>query len=229
MSDATVAESCWVRALDGTLAPYCILTSCLGGCWGARLYDVTDRAIKAIAEGSPALQQLNLGGVIHVTEMGLYYLAVNCVHLHTLNVDGCEKVTVKGLDNMIVGRKFVERSPDFFGYVPVRVRTLEAGALLYPFVHTKCVASSTCAGGRPGLPAERQRRQVRVPGVGGPQRVLRARPESVSRVPRSRTLGGRGTVRCHPPAVLVVLGAAYARCCVPRCVWPARSCASCRR
>ena len=87
-----------------------------------RLYDVTDRAIKAIAEGSPALQQLNLGGVIQVTEMGLYHLAVNCVHLHTLNVDGCEKVTVKGLGNMIRGRKFVERSPDFFGYVPIRVR-----------------------------------------------------------------------------------------------------------
>lgn len=78
-----------------------------------------------------------------MTEAGLYYLAVGCVHLHvcgccsivvlylwylttecspqTLNVDGCEKVTVKGLTHMMTGRKFVERSPDFFGYVPVPV------------------------------------------------------------------------------------------------------------
>jgi len=47
-----------------------------------------------------------------------------------LNVDGCEKVTVKGLNQMVHGRKFVRRASEFFGFVPVEVRSNSVDALV---------------------------------------------------------------------------------------------------
>lgn len=84
----------------------------------ARLSGLTNRTLRALGRGCPQLQTLNIAGAYAVTEKGLYHLAVGCPNLLVLNVNGCQKITDKGLGQLIRGRKFVERSHDFHGFVP---------------------------------------------------------------------------------------------------------------
>ena len=62
------------------------------------------------------IQALNLAGAARVSEAGLCELALACGGLHTLNMTGCESVTVNGLHALVEGLKYVKPAATFFGF-----------------------------------------------------------------------------------------------------------------
>ena len=66
-----------------------------------------------------SLQAVNLAGLARITEEALWFLATRCEGLLMLNLTGCERVTVVGLDHLIRGLNFVEKAVSFMGFKPV--------------------------------------------------------------------------------------------------------------
>lgn len=66
-----------------------------------------------------SLQAVNLAGLVRITEEALLFLASRCQGLLMLNLTGCERVTVVGLDHLIRGLHFVENAVSFMGFRPV--------------------------------------------------------------------------------------------------------------
>ena len=65
------------------------------------------------------LQAVNLAGLVRITEETLLFLASRCEGLLMLNLTGCERVSVAGLDHLIKGLHFVEKAVSFMGFKPI--------------------------------------------------------------------------------------------------------------
>jgi len=64
------------------------------------------------------LETLNLAGNKLVSEAGLCHLAQRCPALRSLNLTGCEEVTLNGLRALIEGLEYVVEAKTFFGFIP---------------------------------------------------------------------------------------------------------------
>ena len=71
-----------------------------------------------LEQGCGKLQSLNLAGSVAITERGLGYMVSGAPNLGTLNVTGCQEITVNGLRAAIEGNGYVVEAKSFFGFYP---------------------------------------------------------------------------------------------------------------
>lgn len=85
----------------------------------SRCAQITDKSMKTVALGCKGLQAVNLSGLVKISEESMFCLVDSCKGMLTMNLTGCERVTTNGLDNLVMGMKFVEKATTFFGFKPI--------------------------------------------------------------------------------------------------------------
>lgn len=86
----------------------------------AKCNKISDKSIIPLLKNCNQLQALNLAGLRLLSELVICTIAEYCKDiLCTLNITGCDKITANGLDALIEGFIYVQRSSNYVGFHPI--------------------------------------------------------------------------------------------------------------